>query len=381
MVCYYNKLKELFESKECQLLTTEEELKQQVKKFYHKKVSFVAKCGHKNSVTITNFQSKSSGVLCKNCIKDKVSKDLVEQNKGKKEASKSTIQECEIVEKLQLLLQNNLQFVKTNEGCKSDVVVKPLHVEEDKWLRIQVKTTIDVCHGLYTFGLHGIDYTDHIILCHCINHNKFWLFPYDVVSKLKGSLNIGLTSKSIYHKYEVEEDVMIIKLIDYYQHTVLYSFDECMLPQSLQQQKEIEYKQKRIEAFPFIVFETPRYNQSYYDFKINNIPVQEKTAVRRKDKQNSYVVCLYRRFGKSYKAYKLGMNKFYWINIPETTIFFIFPEAILYQHGYIEDHHTDSQNKPMLFISFNFQDGWYHKYRYSYDKINETIFKEMFEIQ
>jgi hypothetical protein len=207
------------------------------------------------------------------------------------------------------------------------------------------------------------------------------LIPYEVVSKLKGHINIGLTSKSIYHKYEVEEHEVFIKLLVYYQETVLYSLDDCMLPQSVNQQKESKYKEKRIEAFPFLVFENPRYDQCYYDFKINNIPVQEKIAVKCKNKKNSFVVCLYRSvLKKGYKAYKLGMNKFYWINIPETSIFFVFTETVLFQNGYIEDHNTKFINKPMFFISLNFQDGWYQKYRYNYDNIDEIIFKEMFEL-
>jgi hypothetical protein len=296
-------------------------------------------------------------------MKASVSDTLKEKNKEKKEASKSTIQECEVIEKLQVLLQNNLQFVKTNEGCKSDVIIKPINVEEDEWLRIQVKTTIDVCHQLYTFALHGTDYTDNILLCHCINHNKFWLIPYDVVSEVKRNINIGLTSKSIYHKYEVEEHTVFTKLLEYYQKTTLYSHDVCMLPQSTAQQKECEYKQKRIEAFPFLVFETPKYNQCYYDFKINNIPVQEKTAIKRNNRKNSFVIGLYRSgSNKSHNTYKLGMNKFYWINIPNTSIFFVFTETILFQNGYIEDNNTTFTSKPMVSITLNFQDGWYQKY-------------------
>lgn len=377
----YDKLKKIFESKECKLLTTREELEKQTKKLSYKKVLFVAKCGHDNSVLITNFKSKSSGVMCKDCMKKQIIQKLKEQNENKQEASRCTIQECQVINQLQSMLETKLHFVKTNEGCKSDMIIKPLDIEEDKWLRIQVKTTLDVSHGLYSFGLHEREYKDHIVLCHCINHNKYWLIPFDVVSHLKSKINIGLTSNSDYHKYETEEHKVYLKLLEYYKTTPLYPYNLCMLPEGINQQKESEYKQKRIQAFPFMSFEQPIYDQCYYDFKVNNIPVQEKKAIKVKTKKNSYVVCLYRRDGKKkYKAYKLGMNKFYWVHIPDTDVFFVFSEDALYQNGYIEDEKTILLNKPMMFISLNYVDGWYQQYRYDYNNIDENIFKEMFNM-
>lgn len=387
MTCKYIKLQEIFESKGCKLLTTNEELAEQSKSYEHKKVSFIAACGHENTVTITNFQQKGSGVTCKNCMKKKVSEKLKTHNKEKVEASKSTIQECEVIEKLQVLLGNNMTFVKTNEGCISDVIIKPLHIEDDKWLRIQVKTTKDVCHGLYSFRLHGTDYTNHIILCYCINHNKYWLIPYNVVSNLKGSLNIGLTSKSNYYKYEIEEHLVYIKLLEYYNETVLYQYDECMLPQCVYQQREMEFQQKRVEKFPFLQFEKPKYNQSCYDFSINGKHVQEKFAYEISSRKNTYYVCLYRSSSqktkfckKQYQPYKLGMNSYYWVNIPNTTMFYVFPENTLYQQGYIEGEKQLSTTMPKFSISLNYDEGWYQKFKYNYESINETEFKIMFEL-
>lgn len=377
----YAELKALFESKGCKLLTTEDDIKQS-RWISHTQVSFIATCGHNNNVTVTNFKQKGSGVVCKECMKQTISEQNKINHKNKAKASLSTIQEYEVLKKLQTLLQHNLRVVITNEGCKSDIILKPQSVEEDEWLRIQVKTTIDVCHDLYTFALRGTEYTDHILLCHCINHNKYWLIPYDVVSKLKGSLNIGLTSKSYYHKYEVEQDCLFPKLLGYYQTTPLYSSDVCMLPESANQQKEYKYQQKRIEAFPFFVFEKPEYNQCYYDFKINSIPVQEKVAGKMQKKNNGYRVCLYRHSTKkSYNAYKLGMNKYYWVHIPDTVWFYVFTEDVLYQRGYIEDDKTTFTKKPMLFISLNNTNGWYQQYKYQYDNIDENQFRSMFNLQ
>lgn len=374
----YADLKALFESKDCKLLTTEDEINK-VNKISHSKVLFTAKCGHNNEVFVTNFKQKSSGVLCKNCVKQIVKDKLTEKKINNQEASWTTVQECQVIEKIQDLLKNNIHFEKTNEGCLSDCIIKPINIVEDKWLRIQVKTTLDVCHNLYSFALKNNMYTNHIVLCHCINQNKYWLIPHNVISKLKNNLNIGLTAKSVYHIYEVNEDTLFQQLIEYYKDTILYGYNECMEPTSKNQQNEIVYQQRRIEAFPFLCFEKPQYNQSYYDFKINDIPIQEKTAVKCKNKKNSFIVCLYRSSQRTkFQFYKFGMNKYYWIHVPDSYKFFIFPEEVLYEQGYIEKDIPLNCNKPMIFVSLNYKEGWYQKYCYTYDNIDEI--KELFDI-
>lgn len=382
----YADLKTLFESKECKLLTTEEEISTS-NKLSHTKVSFVAKCGHHNDVFVTNFKQKSSGVLCKECIKGVVSKKLKDHHTEKEEASKCTIQECQLIDKLQVFMQDNLQCIKTNEGCMSDMIIKPMNVEEDEWLRIQVKTTLDVSHNLYSFKLHGNFYENNIILCCCISHNRYWLIPHECVSQLKKSLNIGLTSKSIYHKYEVAEHLLHVKLIEYYQEIPLYSYDDCMIPRSVYQQRELIFQQKRIERFPFLTFDKPKYNQSYYDFRVNGKNIQEKLACKRHDRAYSYIVCLYRSSNRqtmsckrSFQPYKLGMNAFYWINLPDTTIFYLFPEGILYEKRYIEGKEQLPTAKPILNINLSYEEGWYQNCRYDYENINEVVFNAMFDI-
>lgn len=386
MTNVYADLKALFESKDCKLLTTEDEINKS-KKISHTRVSFTAKCGHNNEVFVTNFKQKSSGVICKECIKGVVSKKLKEQNKDKKKASKCTIQECEVIDKLQVLLQDNLKFVKTNEGCMSDIIIKPLDNEEDEWLRIQVKTTLDVCHNLYSFNLHGNTYENNIILCHCISHNKYWLIPHNCITHLTKNLNIGLTSKSIYHKYEVEEHLLFVKLLEFYKEVPFCSYDEGMLPISVYQQRELIFQQKRIEAFPFLTFDKPKYNQSYYDFTVNGKNVQEKFACERSDRTSTYMVCMYRSSNqqtmshkRELQPYKLGMNVYYWVNIPDTTTFYVFPEDVLYENGYIEGDIPLTTTAPKFNIRLNYEEGWYQKCRYDYENINEVVFKEMFDM-
>jgi len=368
----YENLTGLFERQGCKLLTKANDI--DTSKGYAKaKVSFIAKCGHPNEVTVTNFRSKSSGVLCKDCTRKLVSEKLMKKQQKHQTASWSTIQECEVIKTVEVLLKDTMNFQKTTEGCLSDIIVKPLDVAEDMWLRVQVKTTIDVCHNLYSFKVHANDYENHVILCHCINHNKYWLIPYDVASKVKSQINIGLTTKS-------NPEELSQRLLAHYKKTVLYPKDVCMIPENKYQQTELMYKQKREHFFHFITFQEPEYAQSFYDFKVNDIPVQEKIAYKIKNKTNAFLASLYRsKAKKGFQAYELGMNTFYWIHIPEQDVFYVIPEDILHQKGYIQGDNKIIHKKPQLFLKLNNNDAWYQTYKYRYDCIVEDDFKNMFK--
>jgi hypothetical protein len=158
-----------------------------------------------------------------------------------------------------------------------------------------------------------------------------------------------------------------------------------MLPQSIYQQRELEIQQKRYDKFPFLDFQKPQYNQSYYDFIINGNKVQEKVAVQVKKRVDKYVVCLYRSSNqktmsdkRKYQPYMLGMNGFYWVNIPDTNTFYIFPEHILYLNGYIEGETKLNTTNPTFIIILNHDEGWYQKCKYDYENVDEIEFKNMF---
>ena len=59
------------------------------------------------------------------------------------------------------LLLNKLIIIikKTFDGCKADIVIKPLNSVEDLWLGIQVKTThIKTARSQYYFRLNNSNY-------------------------------------------------------------------------------------------------------------------------------------------------------------------------------------------------------------------------------
>jgi hypothetical protein len=271
----YKHLVKQFADKECELLTTFDEYNElsKFKQFSHIIVKFIASCKHENTVTITNFISKSSGIICKKCMALKlreIGKVYQNENKENRVACKGHLQENEVYNKIYDLLKDHFIIQKTNEGCNADFILKPKDITIDEWLMIQIKSTNKECHNLYSFTIHNknlIDkYKDNIILCHCIDNNLNWLIPYENISHLKCKINIG--KKSIYNKYLCDNKNINDQLLEYYNITNKYNLNICMLPCSIYQKREYNYRLKRETACNFIKFNYPEIDGTHYDFMI-----------------------------------------------------------------------------------------------------------------
>ncbi len=382
----YEDLVKKFQDKNCELTTTEDEFCL-LNNLYNCKFSFKASCGHYNTVTLTNFVHKGSGVICKDCMKERVTHKLVEFNKNNdKPASKSFVQESDVFNKFNNLLSSELDIIKTHEGCSADFIIKPKNIEEDKWMGIQLKTTQGICHNLYSFKLHingnktNNKYENMIILCHCVSDNSTWLIPFDKISHIKNSLNIGLTEKSVYNKYKTEIEKVSEMLITYYEIMQLDISNNFMIPKNIYQQREIEYRKIREEYCNFLSFEYPEIEQCYYDFKINNKNIQEKVSLKKQNRKNSYIVYMFRsNCNERKKHYLLGMNDYYWIHIPKSDIFYILPETELLKNGFIKDPNINSDsNKMILHIGLDSEKSWYCKYKFNYKKLNKEFISGLF---
>jgi len=67
----YPKLVQMYQDKNCKLLSTEEEILEMYNKQVRKtigniKLKFIAQCGHENNVAYAPFY-QNSGLLCKSC--------------------------------------------------------------------------------------------------------------------------------------------------------------------------------------------------------------------------------------------------------------------------------------------------------------------------
>jgi len=67
----YTKLCQEFADYECKLLTTEEEIQEQIKNrsitIHHAKVNILAECGHEQECVVTNYLQRRTAVMCKDC--------------------------------------------------------------------------------------------------------------------------------------------------------------------------------------------------------------------------------------------------------------------------------------------------------------------------
>ena len=341
----YNKLVNIFAKENCKLLTTEEEYKKLIKEKGQSicKFEFIATCGHNNSVTLTNFVSKKSGLLCKNCNNLKMSETLktnhqnfLTQDEGNCYGTKL---ENDAYHYISELINEEFNIIKTTEGCLADFLIKPKNIIDDKWVKIQLKSTTGVNHSLYSFRVTQ-SYPDCVMMCVCLKDNKVWAFHYEIIAHLVVKLNIG-SKNSKYNKYLVTHETIIETLSEFYSNTVKFKKSDCLSPISDQQIQEQCYRQMRDSFFDWLVIDYPNRDGTVYDFKINNFKFQEKVSSLQKGKLSNSVL-LYCNYGKNnkskrqYRAYIVGENDFYWIWMKNTRKFYLFAEHVLLEHGYVK---------------------------------------------
>lgn len=125
-----------------------------------------------------------------------------------------------------------------------------------------------------------------------------------------------------------------------YNTTTKFTFDELNLPINFYQQREQEFRKYRKEKLPFMNFEYDEMEGTVYDFKIGNFRVQEKVTKMGNDNRYHFCICKNdsdKRCsgGQKFKQYDIGDNDFYWLNCDDKKIFFVIPEKILIERGFI----------------------------------------------
>ena len=186
MYSHYQIVQKTFEQQGCTLLTTEEEYKlQNVRQPNYK---YIAKCGHLHNVFYNVFKSRQTGILCPSCMTLKnavIAKDRVSNDK-----LKNIKLELECINYFKDLISEEYTVIKAFDGCKADVIIKPTHILENKWLGIQVKTCCKALKG-YNFNIDNKDYTNNMILCICLEDKKMWGFLQENIQGLS-KIAIGL---------------------------------------------------------------------------------------------------------------------------------------------------------------------------------------------
>jgi hypothetical protein len=111
-----------------------------------------------------------------------------------------------------------------------------------------------------------------------------------------------------------------------------------------------------------------------YDFKIGDKTVQEKVGCIDKVK-NVNVFCLCKNNGKlnskrAQQSYATGDNDYYWLNADDKQLFYVIPENILVERGYIG--YTGSKKQLKINPKETTYNGWVQPYKFNYTSFNES---------
>ena len=381
MANIYENIVNEFNKRSCQLLTTKEQHNEIINnsKKCNYKLRYIASCGHNHIVFFNVFKSRNTGVICPACKNKEIGKNIknkIENNELSKICNIE--QEYKFIKSFQELVKNTFNTIKAFDGCNSDLIFKPNNVLQDIWVGIQVKTT-NVRHLTYSFHINNI-YKNCLILLYCVEDNKMWLIPENIIGEQK-KISIGY-NKSKYNIYQINENTVINKLNELYNNTSKFIFDVLNNPTNFYQQREQIFRNFREEKINYIKFEYDEMEATVYDFKINNFKVQEKVA-KISDKENRYIFFLCKNNGLSNKIqYDIGDNDFYWLNCDNKKTFFVIPESILIKRGIIGNK-IENNNKQTLKITvkkeLHKKSSWLQCYMFDYENIDKDRLLYLFK--
>jgi hypothetical protein len=373
----YKKVLTFCNENECTLLTTFEEfeIKRETvlqKAHSHVRIDFIGICGHASSAVVTNFLTRKTGIRCKECVRKNTLVRLKSNN--------NNITEFNSIKLIEEILSHEYTIIRTKEGCKADIIIhkKGIH---NKYMPIQLKATEHMSHGMYSFRGINKEYVNMLLICTCITEKKIWVIPYNYISHLE-YLNISARSK--YNKYLIKDNNQLGDYLDsfdeeYYRSDIV----ELMKPISKFQAKEQEYVTKRETYINFLKYRYPYIQNTPTDFIINNKNMQEKVAGLVKNKGiNILIAYLSSNNGKAengarkFRTYRLGENDYYWIHSSIDDRFWIFPEEVLYNRGYISGKDETIKNKTIKISNGTI---WIKEYEYNYKAYDKDKIIKLFE--
>jgi len=368
----YNTYKQVLIDKDCSLITSLDEFNKLLKITKVPRtisIKYQSTCGHQNSIKIGTIRRKCAIDLCKECTNIK---NHTSNEDGS--STKTSIEDIGIIY-IKEILNANFDLKLMDDGCLADFCIKEKKSKENKWLKIQLKTTNNVSYNQSYIYSTQSKYTDCVILCMYLQDKKIWLFNGNDINEKQ--LKITQTGKYKYSSFLTNEKI-INKLIEYMRILPLFTFNEINIPVHISGQKEQEFRKHRENKCNFLDFEYTERTALVYDFIVNNFKIQEKV-----------IQCVYknkcfrsdlRKNGKK-TIYEKGDNDFYWLHFPDKIIFMILPEKTLIDQGYIK---TESQRgKNCISISIKKISSKTHiwnKYLFNYNSLDETNIKKLFSL-
>lgn len=369
---YKNQVENFFKNNNCKLITEYKNSRQ--------KIQFIGQCGHLIECKYNKIQQGYKNLLCKKCnlvnLKNRSTKE-------KKIIYANNEREYQGLKLLTNILENKCILKRTNEGCKVDLLFKPLDINEDLWLQIQIKTTEkrQKNHACSFIKCNGYDKM--LIICICLEEKNFWLFNG---TNRKNKISIGKTQRSKFFQYLTNQDKILEKLQNYYYYDSYekINLNKGLIPVTIKSQKEHYFRNMRKKFCPYLEIKYPNIEASVYDCIILGKKVQDKTAY--KSNRNGFKVGLVKRKnGKKSLPYEEGDNDFYWFNLQNEyeNYFYIIPEKKLIENGYITTKNQIGKQGITLFPNNSnikkIKSKWCEKYLYEYNKIDNNILINIFK--
>ena len=382
----YAEVKERFENNGCELLTTEKEYYEKGMTYYdfHR---FIASCGHERTCSMATWNGNDI-TLCSECTFERMRLNAQEDGCKIDGNPRGNVIEHEAFVFIKTLLENKFQVKKLREGTLADFLIKPTYIIEDIWLAIQLKATRkEKLKKGYCFSFGKSDYTGLLILCVCMKDNKAWVFDGKISKDVCG---IGITEGSKYHKGKVELADLPHQLEDYYANSPLTTFDKANIPVSPSHQVEHAHQVLRDTKIGYMFdFEYPELEGQVFDFKINGYKIQDKSGYNRIGTRIPTMdTHLTKHGGVVMVSYDENDNDFYWISCPDKDTFYIFPESILIEKGYISTKAIPSVRKSITLhweantsedlVSCTSNDEWSFPFRYKYSNLDISKLKSVF---
>lgn len=379
----YQDVVSLFEKESCKMLNTAEEFNEIGKIGGNPKYKYNASCGHEHSVFFNVFLNRKTGVLCPSCVIARNNKNAKKNMSNDK--LKNIKQELSCINYFISLVDKTFDIVKAFDGCKADMIMKPKSVAENEWIGIQVKSTSLSKMG-YGFHLNK-EYENCIILLISETDKRMWAIPYsDVEGKTKISIGKG-TSK--YSNYEVTKDNVCDVFTTLYKETQKTETDVLNMPTNIYQAREQEFRKYREERMPYLKFVDNGMEGLVYDFIIGELKVQEKVAGELLGRADTFMFCLGKNNGlnkgkQNLVLYDIGDNDIYWLNCGDKKHFYVVPEKILADKGYISNIDSEKISKKFIKIKPSSTRGnkstqWLSDYLFDYQNIDKERLLSLIE--
>ena len=370
----YENVLETFKNYNCKLLHNKDEFNN-IYINADSKLQITASCGHTYSISYHRFTRKKDNIICLNCNYINLSEKM--NLYYSKEKLISLHLESDSVKFLTNLIFEHFEVKKTFEGCKADIGIKPKNICEDKWIGIQIKSTLkktDVKNHIgYNFSISK-EYDNMITICIAYEDKKIWIFENNDIKHIRSGLTIRNNSK--YSKFEVCKENLINILLHKYTILTKFTFKELDLPICDKVKLEYEYKILRENKLTFINFINNDIQGLVYDFKIGNKKIQEKVSSIKNNNREEYIFNLHKICGiknknkkRTRQNYKIGDCDIYWFHCKNTTIFYVIPENILIEKNYIGN--IDGKPKTLTISKTNKKTFWIKEYLFNYDYLDK----------